>query len=44
MKPGRDRTEALEHILAETEQLTRDHQFEPVNVWGWFDEGAPETR
>jgi hypothetical protein len=27
MRPGRDRAEALEHILAETEQLARDYQF-----------------
>ena len=44
MRPGDDRTNALEHVVAETEQLARDHPFEPVDVWAWFDEGAPETR
>jgi hypothetical protein len=44
MKAGHDRTNALEHVLAETEQLGKDHRFEPVDVWDWFDEGTPETR
>ncbi len=42
--PGPERTRVLDQIVEQACQLARDAEFDPVDVWSWFDEGADEAR
>jgi hypothetical protein len=44
MKGGPQRTGILEHIMSQLAQLAGEHQFDPVDVWEWFNRGKPEAR
>jgi hypothetical protein len=42
--PGDERTRVLDDIVGQASQLAQDTQFDPIDVWTWFDEGADESR
>lgn len=44
MRGGPERTKILERVVAQLVQLAREHQFDPVDVWEWFNRGKPEAR
>lgn len=44
MRGGPQHTGVLEHIMAQLKQLATEHQFEPADVWDWFNRGMPEAR
>lgn len=44
MRGGHQRTQMLEHIVVQLTQLAKDHTFDPMDVWDWFNRGKPEAR
>src|SRR6266699_449148 len=44
MRGGPRRTGILEHIMRQLALLAKEHQFDPVDVWDWFNRGKPEAR
>jgi hypothetical protein len=43
MRGGPKRT-GLQHIMSQLAQLAKEHEFDPVAVWEWFNRGHPEAR
>jgi hypothetical protein len=43
-RPGPERSRILDQIVDQARQLACDVEFDPVDVWAWFDEGADEAR
>lgn len=44
MRAGRERTQALTHIVREARTLAQSDVLEPADVVTWFEEGTPEAR
>ena len=44
MRPGRDRTRALEEIVARARRLAAEQPFEPAEILRWLREGSEEER
>jgi hypothetical protein len=44
MRGSPERTGILEHIMRQLAQLAKEHKFEAVDVWEWFNRGKPEAR
>jgi len=44
MRGGPKRTGVLEHIMRQLAQLAKEHEFDAVDVWEWFNRGKPEAR
>ena len=44
MRAGDERTQALEHVVAEARKLARTDGLEAADVLNWFEEGTPEAR
>ena len=42
--PGPERTELLDKLVAQARQLAEDTNFDPVDVWGWFEGGDEDAR
>jgi len=41
---GPSRTEVLDGIVLQASKLAQDTEFDPVDVWSWFDRGDERTR
>lgn len=41
---GPSRTEILDGIVSQASQLARSTEFEPADVWSWFDQGDEQAR
>lgn len=42
--PSDERTRVLDDIVGQASQLAQDTDFDPIDVWTWFDQGDDESR